>query len=189
VPGDPAAGTTSRTTLAIGAGPGDLVANRHQNSYRPVATRGYTARHQTSTNRPRGVEVLELDTAHRRVRLSRRLHQLLLAVPCLETLAANGPLRHGELGYALTAAGGKPVHSKTLSNALKYLTDNDLVVRHRGSRPHIVVYKITDFGRTVLHFFEAADQALQQHHHDANRRSTPRDDETPPGRQVEHDAR
>ena len=66
------------------------------------------------------------------------------------------------------------MHSKTLSNALKYLIDNDPVVRHRGSRPHIVVYEITDFDRTVLHFFQAADQPLEQHFHDANRRSPPR---------------
>jgi DNA-binding HxlR family transcriptional regulator len=129
--------------------------------------------------------VLELDTAHQRIRLSRRLHQLLLALPCLETLAANGPLRHGQLSHALATANGKTVHSKTLSNALNYLTDNDLVVRRRGTSPRIVVYEITDFGRTVLHFFEVADQALQQHLRNANR-EPPSDDEVPGG-QVDRD--
>jgi DNA-binding HxlR family transcriptional regulator len=130
--------------------------------------------------------VLELDTTHQRVRLSRRLHQLLLALPCLETLAAKGPLRHGQLSHALATANGKTVHSKTLGNALNYLTDNDLVVRRRGTRPHIVVYEITDFGRTVLHFFEAADQALQQHLRNADRRLPHDNDESLPGDQVEH---
>jgi DNA-binding HxlR family transcriptional regulator len=149
---------------------------------RRVATLPGTDEHQPST----GVEVLELDTAHQRVRLSRRLHQLLLALPCLETLATKGPLRHGQLSHALATAKGKAVHSKTLGNALNYLTDNDLVVRRRGTKPRVVVYEITDFGRTVLFFFEAADQALQQHLRDANREPSSGDDEVPGG-QVERD--
>jgi DNA-binding HxlR family transcriptional regulator len=91
------------------------------------------------------------------------LHHLYLALPCLEALHDNGPLRHGQLVYALTSATGRAVHSKTLNNALRYLTGNDLAVRRRGATPNTVVYEITEFGRSLLRIFEDADQAFERH--------------------------
>lgn len=97
------------------------------------------------------------------VHLRRHLHRLHLAIPCLEALLDNGPLRHGQLTYALTTANGRAVHSKTLSNALRYLTDNELVLRRGGAAANVVVYEITELGRTLLRVFDSADQALEQH--------------------------
>jgi DNA-binding HxlR family transcriptional regulator len=125
--------------------------------------------------------VLEPDHTRRRTDLTRRLHRLLLAKPCLHALATGGPLRHGELGVALTTARGEAVHSKTLTNALTYLIDNDLVLRRRSTDPDVVLYDITEFGRTVLNLLEAADQAFRRHLHDPDPHQSHDGDQTRPG--------
>jgi DNA-binding HxlR family transcriptional regulator len=77
----------------------------------------------------------------------------------------------------LTSVTGRAVHSKTLNNALRYLTGNDLVVRRGGAMPNTVVYEITEFGRGLLRIFEDADQAFERHLQNGDPRS-PRGQDT-----------
>lgn len=130
-----------------------------------LSTRGWrkaTTLPGTNGHRPLlGVPVLEPDNAREDVDFSGRLHNFVLAKPTLKALA-DGPLRHTELVVHLTNAGGKAIHTRTLDNALTYLTDNRLVVRRDANR-RTVIYQITSFGQTVLDSLHVTDNVFLQH--------------------------
>lgn len=96
------------------------------------------------------------------------LARLRLGRPALDALAsADGPVRQGELAVILVAERGAAVHSRTLSNALQFLADADLIIRRERSARN-VVYEITSFGRDLKAALDAADRVAREHERKTN---------------------
>ena len=102
-------------------------------------------------------------TDHRDTSLVRDLYRYELAWPALQALAghATTAMRYRDLLTAL-AGSGHTVYSRTLDNALKFLTYQGLASREER-QPKQTTYRITDLGRRLAERLTSLEAMVRDH--------------------------